>query len=668
MSGGRSRLRQGRILKHPLKIIFVTPYRILTQFAQQRIATFPKADVRLEVVQAVGEREVDSLKLDCDAVISRGATFVALRDRLEGAIPVIELQVSGYDVISAVHRCKKLYQPKTIAVIGSRNMVDGVQGVADALGVSLLCKFIGGERDADIHIRESSRRGVDVMIGGALVYEKAQKLGMPAVLIESGEEAVLHALDEAIHTARITRTERAAAERMRIIMDSIFEGIIGIDENGVITTCNRAAARALGGDKGSGYIGRPVKTTLPRSEILSVLETGEQKLGSLHRHGRNVYVENLLPITVDGRPMGAVSTFQKASSLQELEGHVRFSMHQKGHVARYTFEDCLGESAVLHRIIEQARKYSKVDSNVLLYGETGTGKEVFSQSMHNSSSRSRGPFVAVNCAALPENLLESEMFGYVSGAFTGAAKGGKAGLFELAHNGTIFLDEVSEIPLRLQGRLLRVLQEQEVMRLGHDRVIPVNVRVIAATNKNLKDLAHDGLFRMDLLYRLDVLELTIPPLRERREDIRILARHFLEDCGERLLGHPVLLGPEAEKELLAYDWPGNVRELRNVCERVSVLALGDKASGDDVNYALGRSVEQTRLGHCDMSERPAACVCEAAPEQNSSPLRTAADTAILSALAAAGGNKTQAAKSLGISRTTLWRKIRSVSAPLPPSM
>lgn len=655
-------------MKHPLKIIFVTPYRILTQFAQERIATFPKADVWLEVVQAVGEHEVNSLQLDCDAVISRGATFVALREKLGNSIPVIELQVSGYDVISAVHRCKKLYHPKTIAVIGSRNMVDGVQGVADALGVSLLCKFISGEQDADLHIHESARRGVDVLIGGALVFEKAQKLKMPAVLIESGEEAVLHALEEAIHTARITRTERAMAERMRVIMDSIFEGIISIDENGIITTCNKAAARAFGGENGSGYIGRPAKVVLPRSEILSVLETGEKKLGSLHKHGRNVYVENLLPITIDGKPMGAVSTFQKASSLQELEGHVRFSMHQKGHVARYTFEDCRGESAVLHRIIEQARKYSKVDSNILLFGETGTGKEVFSQSIHNSSQRTRGPFVAVNCAALPENLLESEMFGYVGGAFTGAAKGGKAGLFELAHNGTIFLDEVSEIPLRLQGRLLRVLQEQEVMRLGHDRIIPVNVRVIAATNRNLKDLARDGLFRMDLLYRLDVLELTIPPLRERRDDILVLARYFLEECGERLRGHPVLMTTGAEQELLSYDWPGNVRELRNVCERISVLALGDRASPDDVGCALGRGgMERTRLGHCDMSERPAPCPPAAQPEPAQSSIRKAEDNAILTALTAAGGNKTRAAKSLGISRTTLWRKIRNNPEPPPPS-
>jgi transcriptional regulator with PAS, ATPase and Fis domain len=652
-----------------IKITFVTPYGILTRFACDRINTFTKDDVQLEVVQAVGEAEVDSLELASDAVISRGATFVALRERLEGKIPVIELQVSGYDVISAVHRCKQLYHPKTIAVIGSHNMVDGVQGVADALGVSLLCKFISRERDADRYIQESVRRGVDVIIGGAMVYEKAQKQGIAAVLIESGEESVLHALDEAIHTARITRRERAAAERMRLIMDTIHEGIVSIDEHGVVTTCNKAAAQALGGnaDRGEFFVGKPVKDVLPGSEILSVLGTGEKRLGSIYKKGVSVYVENLLPISVNGASLGVVSTFQKASNLQELEGQVRSSMHKKGHVARYTFADCRGDSPALRRLIEQARKFSRVDANVLIFGETGTGKEVFSQSMHNASLRSRQPFVAVNCAALPENLLESELFGYVGGAFTGAAKGGKIGLFELAHNGTIFLDEVSEIPLSLQGRLLRVLQEQEVMRLGDDRVIPVNVRVIAATNKSLKEQARAGLFRKDLLYRLDVLELTVPPLRERRGDVRLLARHFLDECGRRLRGHPVYPTAEAEERLAAYDWPGNVRELLNVCERISVLAHGSEAQADDADCALGS---------CEPPEAPRrmvprhigpACVIPHSQTEAVSSVRLAATNAIVTALNEFGGNKTQAAKALGISRTTLWRKLRTLESSFSSS-
>ncbi len=635
-----------------LKILFVTPYGILTKFAQERIASFSKEDIYLEVVEAVGEDEVYSLPLDCDAVISRGATYVALCERVRGKIPLIELQVSGYDVINAVHRCKQIYNPKTIAVIGSRNMVDGVQGVADALGVRLLCKFITREKDADRNLQESIRRGVDVIIGGAMVFAKATRQGVAAVLIESGEEAAMYALEEAINTARITKNERAAAERMRVIMDSIYEGIVSIDENGIITTCNRAAAKALKKNPslGSALIGKPVEEVLPKSEIHKVLTSGRHRLGSLHKMGRNIYVENLQPITIDGRPVGAVSTFQKASSLQEMEGRLRTSMHQKGHVARYTFNDLLGDSTALRRLTEQAKKFSMADANVLIFGETGTGKEVLSQSLHNASQRRHGPFVAVNCAALPENLLESELFGYVAGAFTGASKGGKVGLFELAHNGTIFLDEVSEIPLTLQGRLLRVLQEQEVMRLGDDRVIPVNVRVIAATNKHLKNMAQQGLFREDLLYRLDVLELNIPPLRMRSSDICMLANHFLQECGERLRGHAVYLTPESEEVLASYSWPGNVRELRNVCERVSVLTLGQYAQAEDIYYALERYDSSASLCQTTDVDR----------REHTNNMHNATVNAIIAALDESGGNKTRAARILGISRTTLWRKLQDL--------
>jgi transcriptional regulator with PAS, ATPase and Fis domain len=273
------------------------------------------------------------------------------------------------------------------------------------------------------------------------------------------------------------------------------------------------------------------------------------------------------------------------------------------------------------------------------------------QSVHNASDRRKGPFVAVNCAALPESLLESELFGYVEGAFTGAAKGGKSGLFELAHQGTIFLDEVSEIPYRLQGRLLRVLQEREIMRLGHDRVIPVDVRVISATNKNLKQLTRQGSFRQDLLYRLDVLGIFIPPLRKRREDILILFSRFLAMNNNRFNKKVQRLTTQAQKVLLDYDWPGNVRELGNVCERVVVLSAGSTLDAADIRRVL--AVDESLLKSEDAEQLPYR-------QLRTGKQREAERESIRSALAAAGGNKTQAAILLGVSRTTLWRKIRSL--------
>ena len=266
--------------------------------------------------------------------------------------------------------------------------------------------------------------------------------------------------------------------------------------------------------------------------------------------------------------------------------------------------------------------------------------------MHNVSRRRDGPFVAVNCAALPENLLESEFFGYVPGAFTNASRIGKVGLFELAHRGTIFLDEVSEIPLSFQGRLLRVLQEREVMRLGDDRIIPVDVRVMAASNKNLKKMAESGLFRQDLLYRLDVLGLSLPPLRSRRDDIPLLARFFLRRPDGFSNESGKFLARDAEKWLVRYDWPGNVRELRNICERLVALSAAPRITGEEVQLALG-CMSPPLAGE--------SFRCETEVPK----MRHMQRELVSQALQQTHGNKRQAALLLGISRATLWRKLRS---------
>lgn len=220
--------------------------------------------------------------------------------------------------------------------------------------------------------------------------------------------------------------------------------------------------------------------------------------------------------------------FQDVTRIQEMEGKFYRKIHLRGHVAKYTFDDILFQSSEIKRTIETAQRYSEVDSNILIIGETGTGKEIFAQSIHNHSNRKNNPFVAINCAALPENLLESELFGYAEGAFTGAMKGGKQGFFELAHRGTIFLDEIGEISPKMQSRSLRVLQEREIMRIGDDKVIPVDVRILSATNKDLMQMVKSNDFREDLYYRLSVLDLVLPPLRERREDIPLLVNAFIQ--------------------------------------------------------------------------------------------------------------------------------------------
>ncbi len=257
---------------------------------------------------------------------------------------------------------------------------------------------------------------------------------------------------------------------------------------------------------------------------------------------------------------GLVVHLQEITKVQRLEGEIRREMYAKGQIAKFSFNDIVGKSSSIERTIKYAKGFAVCDDTILIEGESGTGKELFAQAIHNGSRRYEHPFVAVNCASLPDNLLESELFGYVEGAFTGAKKGGKLGLFEVAHKGTIFLDEIGDISQLLQARLLRVLQEKQIRRIGDDRVIPVDVRVIAATNRKLSDLVANEQFRHDLYYRLNVLKLLLPPLRERLQDIPDLARYLLKNWSKDLEYCKKLELDRAFKILQAYSWPGNIRE------------------------------------------------------------------------------------------------------------
>ncbi len=349
-----------------------------------------------------------------------------------------------------------------------------------------------------------------------------------------------------------------------------------------------------------------------------------------------------------GAPVGRVVSLLNAAQIQTTEDQLRKKLHYKGHQAKYSFDHLITRSPRMLECIQEAKAYALTDFNIVVVGETGTGKELISQSIHAFSHRAENNFVALNCAALPENLLESELFGYVEGAFTGAAKGGKPGLFEIAHNGTIFLDEISEIPLGLQGRLLRVLQEREIMRLGDNRIIPINIRVIAATNKNLEDLVHAGKFRSDLYYRLYVLQLNLPALRERREDIPLLVQGFIRQFQAREgLTTPLELSEADFRLLQDRPWRGNIRELRNFCERLVVL------------YQPGTSVSDLLAHLLDTSCSPDPEPQVAIPLPGSSHARIDLPYETLRAvLQECRGNRTQAAAKLGISRGTLWRMLK----------
>jgi PAS domain S-box-containing protein len=364
--------------------------------------------------------------------------------------------------------------------------------------------------------------------------------------------------------------ERQLNEKLESILNAVHEGIIGTDALGNITVMNEEAEKIFR-LPAEEYIGRRVQDVIPEFQVKDVLASRSEVANQLIEFRDLFLLVTKVPMMLDGQFLGVVITFQDVTKVQRIEQEIRKKSSQLGLMTKYSFDNIIGASQSIHTNKQVATRLAESDFTILITGENGTGKEVFAQAIHHHSTRRDGPFVPVNFAGLTESLAESELFGYEEGSFTGARKGGKMGLFELAHNGTIFLDEIGDAPLGIQAALLRVLQERQVMRVGGHRVIPVNVRVIAATNRNLIDMIGKGTFREDLYYRLNVLPLQIQSLRERREDIPVLIDYFLQKKNKHLT-----FAPEVTELLLQYSWPGNIRELENFIHYAVVIAQGNR--------------------------------------------------------------------------------------------
>ncbi|MBU2514656.1 sigma 54-interacting transcriptional regulator [bacterium] len=352
-------------------------------------------------------------------------------------------------------------------------------------------------------------------------------------------------------------------KQLDTLLKIVDKAIIIINASGIIHSYNASAERIVGYKK-EIMIGENATKMMPEIPYREVLETGREIKQKLINMNSNTTAVTVSPIVIGGILYGAVAAIEEFTEIEKSQHKLRVQLIGKGHKARYTFEDILGASPDITNCKKIARRMAGSASSILLTGESGTGKELFAQAIHNESDRKEYQFVAVNCAALPESLLESELFGYVRGAFSGAKKEGKMGLFELAHKGTLFLDEIGEISPTIQVRLLRVLQERNFMRIGGDEVISVDVRIIAATNSNLEALVSKKRFRQDLYYRLRVLPLNIPPLRDRKEDILALVDEY-----KKKLNADFELSDEATRALVQNDWNGNIRELINCVEYLS---------------------------------------------------------------------------------------------------
>jgi transcriptional regulator with PAS, ATPase and Fis domain len=427
-------------------------------------------------------------------------------------------------------------------------------------------------------VPESVRKLIDLGVVGldlSTFVELITKLEIPYEAINSVSQNYLKEIyDLSLRRQVVAQDNYVIKQRFEKIINTVSEAIISVDEKGDILLINNWAETLLGIDK-SQYFGRKIQELIHNIDLTDVLENGNQLENEIIKIRGVDYVMN--STSVEDREehlTGVVFSFKKVGEVQKIESKIRRELKDRNYIAKYEFEDIIGNSDKIRYLNQLAKKFSKTDFTVLIEGESGTGKELIAQAIHNSSRRSMGPFVAINLAALPENLVESELFGYEEGAFTGAKKTGKHGLFEDAHNGTIFLDEIGDASLEVQKKLLRVLEEREVRRVGGSSIIPINVRVIAATNKDLYALVKEEKFRSDLYYRLCAISLSTPALRERGEDIIDLVLHFSKIFfrGRK----EVELSEEVKSYFLSYAWPGNIRELENVVNYLCTMLSKDE--------------------------------------------------------------------------------------------
>lgn len=455
--------------------------------------------------------------------------------------------------------------------------------------------------------------------------------------------ASVKSIENQINVENAKEELRETYQYMNTIIDSMSLGIYAIDKDGILKTINKEACSVLG-IKEKEIVNKNVDVILPDwRNIFERLKNGkgydnrEIVLNNGLIKGR--YNASATPILIHKEIIGMVIAFKEMQKVSNLVN--KYS----GKRAVYSFSDIVGESKEIKKVISYAKAISASPSTVLIEGESGTGKELLAQAIHNNSDRRNNTFIAINCGAIPKSLIESELFGYEEGSFTGARKGGYLGKFELANGGTLFLDEIGEMPLDMQVNLLRVLQEGYVTRVGGDKVIPVDVRIIAATNKNLKEEALKGSFREDLYYRLSVIPIKIPPLRERREDIPILIRYFFRTKAKKLNKNLNSMNADLYIKMMNYDWPGNIRELENCIENVvnlngeSTMFFDNNVIDNSNNKALNSQIVNMDTGI-------------------SYTLEELEGLAIINAIEKSEHNMTKAAKLLGITRATLYSKMK----------
>ncbi len=571
---------------------------------------------------------------------------------------VVNIPITMLEIIAALLKATELGDK-----IGVTSFATGREGfdiIRKVLGLDIREIIFNSQKELEEKVAKAIDKGVNVIVGGGVSRKTAIRLKTRSVIIEPGKQIIQETLALARAVAAARRLDLEYNERLQTILKIMEDGLICVDAFGHLNFYNQTAEAMFGIDL-RPYLGQYVPDLGDSLGLTEVITSGKKKSDQIIKFRDNELVVNTLPILINDLVSGAVSLLKEGNVIHDIDRKLRERIYEKGFIAKRRMTEIVAVSPGMRKLIDKGKKFAKTDAAILVYGETGTGKEFLSHALHNTSFRKKAPFVAINCAALSETLLESELFGHEEGAFTGAKKGGKIGLFELADHGTIFLDEIGDISSKLQVRLLRVLENKEVMRVGGDRIVPVNVRVISSTHKDLREEVLAGRFRKDLYYRLAVLRLNIPPLCQRKQDIPELLKPLLRNYKKPLS----CITPAMFEQIESYHWPGNIRELNSLLESYLIL-LGGRKNDEHLFIELFEDYKdpQSPNGRQLSGGRDiASSAYDEDGEESSS--RTLMEymgkykqKIIRQALYQCNDNKTLAAKKLSISTNTLWRALK----------
>lgn len=592
---------------------------------------------------------------DADVLISSGYNSKLLRKVTDK--PIINIEPSLYDILSAYSEAITYENAHPVIIFPIKQYTNLTERIKNILAVPITIDAYDNVANLPQLIQKHWKEGCRCIIGSGLVCDEARLFGMHTIFLYPSESLRTY-IQMAYDSAAALRVKTQENKLMDLAINNARNAILFTDERGTILICNQNAQQL--------FLNK-IHDHLTQHSIFEIMDApAVQRLYAEHIPVKNMildlvngqYILSGYPIYLRKNVTNVMVTLDSIEWIQKKELHIRQALSEKGFTAKHHFSDMVSRNERFNALVQTAKRFARHEDSVLILGSTGTGKEVLAQSIHNHSLRAENPFVAVNCASITESLLESELFGYDEGAFTGAKKGGKPGYFEMAHTGTIFLDEISELSLPMQSKLLRAIQEKQIIHVGGNRVIHFDTRIIAAANRDLWKMACEHQFREDLYYRLAVLELNIPALKDRQEDILPLFFKFMFHLNPELSSRFRAHTPRLEALLCSYSWPGNIRELENFTHMISVTA-GATDSSETLMTVITTEIYR-RIARTETVPAAAAVPLPSASHSVQAGDLLSERERVRYALSQANGNCTQAAQLLNISRTTLWRKMKAM--------